>query len=294
MRKTIQQYGLVLAALACFVFGSVQAADKGLRHHARGEYDTVTATYVVVEGDELIAISERFEIPVADLKAQNQLSSNELNLARSWSLEPPALPAHPNQAVQDDHAHRTGRRHTGQDRDFHRHPEPVRRLSRRRNHRENLRQPGPLTRFAGVSVGHPHRQPGRYTRFYAQIWSDNQTDVIWEDLVDSKTVELTANDNTIYSFIWLDTHKGPVVMEVPPMSLGAIDDFWYRWVTDIGITGPDKGKGGKYLVLPPGYKGEIPEGYFVVRPSTYGNWAPFRTFLVMARPSPELSLSKGH
>jgi hypothetical protein len=114
----------------------------------------------------------------------------------------------------------------------------------------------------------------------------NQTDVIWENLVDSKTVELTANDNTIYSFIWIDTHKGPVVLEVPPMSLGAVDNFWYRWVADIGITGADKGKGGKYLILPPGYKGEIPKGYFIVHPSTYGNWVPFRTFLVNGSTKP--------
>jgi len=123
---------------------------------------------------------------------------------------------------------------------------------------------------------------------------DNQTDVIWETLVDPKTVELTANDNTIYNFIWIDTHKGPVVMEVPPMSLGAIDNFWYRWVIDIGITGADKGKGGKYLILPPGYKGEIPEGYFVVRPSTYGNWVPFRTFLVDGSPRPGVESVKQH
>jgi hypothetical protein len=68
--------------------------------------------------------------------------------------------------------------------------------------------------------------------------------------------------------------------------LGAIDDFWYRWVTDIGITGPDKGAGGKYLILPPGYKGQIPDGYFVVRPKTYGNWMPFRSFLVNGSPKP--------
>ena len=80
---------------------------------------------------------------------------------------------------------------------------------------------------------------------------DNQTDVIWENLVDSKTVELTANDNTVYSFIWIDTHKGPLVVEIPPKVLGLIDDFWYR-VADVGITGADKGEGGKYLVLPPG------------------------------------------
>jgi len=109
---------------------------------------------------------------------------------------------------------------------------------------------------------------------------DNVTDVIWEQLVDSKTVELTANDNTIYNFIWLDTHNGPVVVEVPPMVLGLFDDFWYKWVADVGITGADKGKGGKYLVLPPGYTGEIPSGYHVVKPSTYGTWLAFRVFLV--------------
>ena len=88
-----------------------------------------------------------------------------------------------------------------------------------------------------------------------QFGPDNQTDVIWEDLVDAKTIELTANDNTVYNFIWLDSHKGPLVVEVPPKVLGAIDDFWYRWVADVGITGADKGEGGKYLVLPPQYKG---------------------------------------
>src|SRR5271169_1513479 len=91
-----------------------------------------------------------------------------------------------------------------------------------------------------------------------QFGPDNQTDVIWENLVDSKTVELTANNNTVYSFIWIDTHKGPLVVEIPPKVLGAVDDFWYKWVTDIGITGADHGAGGKYLVLPPGHKGEAP------------------------------------
>lgn len=119
-----------------------------------------------------------------------------------------------------------------------------------------------------------------------QFGPDNQTDVIWETLVDPKTVELTANDNTVYSFIWLDTHKGPLVVEIPPKVLGAIDDFWYRWVADVGITGEDKGRGGKYLVLPPGHTGDIPPGYFVVRPKTYGSWMPFRSFLVDGSPKP--------
>ena len=65
----------------------------------------------------------------------------------------------------------------------------------------------------------------------------NRTNVIWENLVDPKTVELTANDNTIYSFIWIDTKQGPVVVEIPPKVLGTINDFWYKWVVDVGITG---------------------------------------------------------
>ena len=108
----------------------------------------------------------------------------------------------------------------------------------------------------------------------------NQTNAIWENLVDSRTMELTANDNTIYSFVWLDTKNGPLVVDVPPKVLGTIDDFWYRWVADIGITGADRGKGGKYLVLPPGYKGKIPSGYNVVRPNTFGNFLFFRSFVV--------------
>jgi len=114
----------------------------------------------------------------------------------------------------------------------------------------------------------------------------NSTNVIWENLVDPRTVELTANDNTIYSFIWIDTKQGPVVVEIPPKVLGTINDFWYKWVVDVGITGPDKGEGGKYLILPPGHTGEVPEGYIVVRPTTYGMWTVFRSFLVDGKTGP--------
>jgi len=81
----------------------------------------------------------------------------------------------------------------------------------------------------------------------------NQTVPIWEQLVDSRTVELTANDNTPYSWFWVDLRNGPLVLEVPPKVLGLIDDMWYHYVINLGFTGPDKGRGGKYLLLPPGY-----------------------------------------
>ncbi len=128
----------------------------------------------------------------------------------------------------------------------------------------------------------------------AQFGPANQTDVLWEGLVDPRTVELTANDNTIYNFIWIDTKKGPLVVEVPPKVLGGVNDFWYRWVADVGITGEDRGQGGKYLVLPPEYKGEVPSGYVVIRPNTYGNWLFFRAFVVDGSTKPGVESVKKH
>jgi len=94
---------------------------------------------------------------------------------------------------------------------------------------------------------------------------------IYENLMDSKSLFLTPNTDTIYAMTWVDLKKGPVVIELPPEVLGMMNNFWFHYVTDLGIVGPDHGKGGKYLFLPPGYKGDIPEGYFVVKPETYGN-----------------------
>ena len=62
--------------------------------------------------------------------------------------------------------------------------------------------------------------------------------------------------------------------------------MWYQFVTDVGMVGPDKGEGGKYLLLPPGFDGDIPEGYFVVRSATYSNWVAWRTFLENGDPKP--------
>lgn len=75
------------AALATILtLGVAQASDKGPRTHAQGRYDTVTATYVVEEGDDLFAISERFEVPVKTLKAHNKLVSEAVKPGQKLSV----------------------------------------------------------------------------------------------------------------------------------------------------------------------------------------------------------------
>ena len=117
------------------------------------------------------------------------------------------------------------------------------------------------------------------TGWASQGADNNQTLLIMENLMDSKSLFLTPNTESIYSMAWLDTSEGPLVIETPPNVLGIIDDHWFRYVGDFGNAGPDKGKGGKYLLLSPGYEGEVPEGYFVLRSPTYGNLMFFRGFL---------------
>ncbi len=115
---------------------------------------------------------------------------------------------------------------------------------------------------------------------------DNQTVVLFETLMDSKSLFLTANTESVYAWSWLNLRDGPLVVETPPNVLGVIDDFWFRNVVDFGNAGPDKGKGGKYLLLPPGYKEEIPKGYFVVHCPTFNNLVFWRGFLVNGDPKP--------
>ena len=101
--------------------------------------------------------------------------------------------------------------------------------------------------------------------------------ILTEDLMDSKPLYLTANTSTLYVTPSLNLKEtGPIVMEVPPGMLGAFNDAWFRYVNDIGPMGPDKGKGGKYLVIPPDYKDELPSGYFNIQPKTFRVWVFMR------------------
>ena len=104
--------------------------------------------------------------------------------------------------------------------------------------------------------------------------------VLWEQLGDSKSQVLTYNNTSLYTWSFLDLEKdGPTVIELPPDVLGILDDGDMRYLSDMGAAGPDKGKGGRYLVLPPGYKGEVPEGYFVVKSTSYVVWNFMRGYV---------------
>src|SRR6516162_9536919 len=108
----------------------------------------------------------------------------------------------------------------------------------------------------------------------------NQGIGITEDLMDARSLFLTPNSTSVYVFMCLDLRAGPMVVQVPPSVLGPVDDAFFRYVTDVGLVGPDKGKGGKYLFIPPGYTGRVPaKGYFVQKPRTNAILIFYRAFV---------------
>jgi len=116
---------------------------------------------------------------------------------------------------------------------------------------------------------------------FQEVGAESGDIVIFEDLMDSSSLFLTANADTIYYLGWLDLSKGPVVIEQPSGGLGAINDMWFQWVIDVGRPGPDRGLGGKYLIVGPGYDGPLPQGgYFVAHCRTNTALYALRAFIV--------------
>jgi hypothetical protein len=113
---------------------------------------------------------------------------------------------------------------------------------------------------------------------FRKLGVTNGSVLIFESLLDSKSLFLTGNTDSVYFSTWIDLADGPLVLEAPPKVLAFLDDFWFQYVTDIGNAGRDKGQGGKYLILPPGYDRDVPEGYFVARSRTFNLWLMGRGF----------------
>ncbi|WP_430645494.1 DUF1254 domain-containing protein [Agromyces sp. GXS1127] len=109
---------------------------------------------------------------------------------------------------------------------------------------------------------------------------------ITDRLMDADPLFLTGNTDTVYAISMLDIERdGPTVIEVPPgCGPGTVDDAWFRFVVDLGAPGPDRGAGGTYLIVPPGYDGERPEGWFVAESPSAVNLVIIRGFLVDGAP----------
>jgi hypothetical protein len=104
--------------------------------------------------------------------------------------------------------------------------------------------------------------------------------VLWENLYDARSLLLTPQTTTPYAFAEINVKAEPAIVEVPAGRLvGAVDDAFFRWVTDLGVTGPNQGKGGRYVFIGPDYEGELPDGYRVVRTPTYRNWMFLRALV---------------
>jgi hypothetical protein len=125
------------------------------------------------------------------------------------------------------------------------------------------------------------------------IGAEDNTVVITSELMDANSLFLTANADTIYTIAVLDLTKGPLVVEVPPDNLGTLNDMWFGWIIDIGLPGPDRGAGGKYLVVPPDYDGPLPDsGFFVGHSKTTHVLYAVRAYLENNNPKPVVAAVK--
>ncbi|WP_208860827.1 DUF1254 domain-containing protein [Streptomyces griseoflavus] len=117
--------------------------------------------------------------------------------------------------------------------------------------------------------------------------------LLFSEFMDPKTLVLTGNADTVYFLTFLDLTEGPLVVEVPPLALCFLNDMWFRWVADPGLAGPDRGAGGKYLFVPPGHEGPVPEGgFFTFRTRTTRLVLGGRAFLEGDDPKPAVERVK--
>jgi hypothetical protein len=121
----------------------------------------------------------------------------------------------------------------------------------------------------------------------------DNTVLIFSELMDSQSLFLTANADTVYFVGIVDLTGGPMVVETPPMALGTFDDMWFRWISDFGMPGPDRGEGGRYLLLPPGYDADLPDsGFHVARSGTNRVILLGRCFMQNDDPAPTVETIK--
>ncbi len=125
---------------------------------------------------------------------------------------------------------------------------------------------------------------------FQSIGADYNDVVITSELLDSTSLFLTGNADTVYYLSVIDLSNGPMVIEQPANGVGTINDMWFSWIIDVGGPGPDRGQGGKYLIAGPDYDGPLPEGgYFVAHSKTNRILYASRAYLVDSDPEPAVA-----
>jgi hypothetical protein len=127
----------------------------------------------------------------------------------------------------------------------------------------------------------------------AKVGEGSNKVVYWSRLFDWKNQTLTPNPDSIYFMPFFNTKDvGPVVLEIPLADegsiTGSVDDCWQTAIEDVGPAGVDRGKGGKYLILPPGYTEKIPSGYIALQSNTYEGYALLRS-IIKSRSEPDIA-----
>ena len=122
--------------------------------------------------------------------------------------------------------------------------------------------------------------------------ADNEI-ILFSELMGSESLFLTANADTVYFLGIVDLTSGPMVVETPPQALALFDDMWFQWIIDFGLPGPDRGEGGRFLLIPPGYDGPLPDsGYHVGHSRTTRALLLGRSFMADSDPAPTAALIK--
>jgi hypothetical protein len=128
---------------------------------------------------------------------------------------------------------------------------------------------------------------------FHELGVEDNAVLIFSELMGSESVFLTANADTVYFLSVVDLTSGPMVVETPPQALGVIDDMWWGWIIDFGLPGPDRGEGGRFLLVGPGYDGPLPDsGYHIGHSRTSRALVLGRSFLTDDDPAPTVATIK--
>ncbi|HET6444560.1 MAG TPA: DUF1254 domain-containing protein, partial [candidate division Zixibacteria bacterium] len=149
--------------------------------------------------------------------------------------------------------------------------------------------------LSGYMDAHQGASVAALLKGFKEAGAEDNDIIIFSELMDSQSLFLTANADTVYYVGTINLQNGPMVFESPPDALGVIDDTWFGHVIDFGRPGPDRGEGGRFLLVPPDYDGSLPDsGFHVAQSRTTRVLVLGRSFLVDNDPRPVVEVIKKH